>query len=162
MVKSTQGVALQICRTFLLEKVLPVFGKSLMSDAPFEVKDSFQLITISKKAVQRVEQSEGVTALGRPQRKLIEHDDYLALHSLVHTFKKDIVHYYDRIVVNGEIIHAGDYARETKKNSHVVFLKDDDDSAFLVRRFIFADLGTGGMCYAIGNYLQKKIVFSHP
>lgn len=125
MVKSTQGVALQICRTFLLEKVLPVFGKSLMSDAPFEVKDSFQLITISKKAVQRVEQSEGVTALGRPQRKLIEHDDYLALHSLVHTFKKDIVHYYDRIVVNGEIIHAGDYARETKKNSHVVFLKDD-------------------------------------
>lgn len=61
MVKSTQGVALQICNTFLLEKALPVYGKSLMSDAPFEIKDTFEMLTTSKKTVQMTEKCEGVS-----------------------------------------------------------------------------------------------------
>lgn len=83
MVKSTQGVALQICKTFLLEKALPVYAKSLMGNAHFEVKDTFDILTTSKKSVQMVEQFEGVTALGRPQRKLVERNNYQALDALV-------------------------------------------------------------------------------
>lgn len=75
-----------------------------MSDARFEVKDTCEMFTKSKKTVQMVEQLEGVTALVR-QKKC----ENMAT----------IWHFM--------LLCEGD--------SHILILKDGDDSAFFMIKF---------------------------
>lgn len=154
MIKSTHGVSLQIVKTFWLQKALPIFKEKIMPAATpeyLEVLETFALRR--KKCLQNVSRCPGVTGLGRPHRRLLRHEDYLALHSVAHTLERVPVMYYDKVVVKGEVIHSEMYSRVYKRNSYTVFL--EDDSFFSIKTFIICDIGSGTTCYAIGKYFSE-------
>lgn len=58
---------------------------------------------------------------------------------------------YDRIIVNGEIIHSEQYGKLKKRNSFTVSLRDGN--FFKIETFAVVNLGNGEKCYAIGRYM---------
>lgn len=85
---------------------------------------------------------------------MMEHDDYLAMHSVAHHVERKIVDYYNRIIVGVEIIHCLTYHHETKRNSRTVCVRTDS-SFFTVKTFIVVDVESGHKCYAIGHLFEE-------
>lgn len=77
MIKSTQGVALQIVKSFWLQKALPFYGQTIMKDASNECK-IFESLTRPKQ-LKHVTRTRDITALVRPKVRLLRRDDYMAL-----------------------------------------------------------------------------------
>ena len=76
----------------------------------------------------------------------------MALHSVSDTVTENVVAYYERAVVNGEMVHSSSYCKELKRNSYTV--KVTDGSYFQIVRFVVCDIGCGANCYALGRYLR--------
>ncbi|KAI2645226.1 Na(+)/H(+) antiporter subunit D [Labeo rohita] len=128
MIKSTQGVALQIVKTFWLQKALPFYGQTIMKDASNECKEIFETLTRPEQ-LKHVTRTRDITALDRPKVQLLRRDDYMALSR--YRVQRSRVKYFQRIIANGEVFHSEDYSRVFKRNSFTVMLNDDDQHFFL-------------------------------
>lgn len=73
---------------------------------------------------------------------MMAHDDYIALHSVDDRVEKQVVDYYDRVFVNGAIVHSQAYHRSKKRNSSVDHIKTDN-TFFSVKTFMVTDVGNG-------------------
>ena len=154
MIKSSQGVALQIMKTVWLQVAFPSFAKKAMGGAEYSaLLESF---SDKKKRVTQVSRSHGVTCLGRPNICMIKNDDFLALNSIVNLPTRVPVKYFSRAVVNSEMVHSQNYSRTFRRNSYTVILSDEKESVFSVKTFILCDLGQGETCYAVGKYYEKE------
>lgn len=85
---------------------------------------------------------------------MIAHDDYIALHSVGDRIEKQFVDYYDRVFVNGVIVHSQLYRRSKKRNSSIVRI-GTDNTFFSIKTFMVTDLGNGSTCYAIGRFFEE-------
>ncbi len=151
MIKSTQGVALQIVKTFWLQKALPFYGQTIMKDASNECKEIFESLTRPKK-LKHVTRTRDITALDRPKVRLLRRDDYMALSR--YGVQRSRVKYFQRIIANGEMFHSEDYSRVFKRNSFTVMLNDDDQKDFSIKRFLICRNKSEEMCYAIGRFYE--------
>ena len=157
MIKGTQGVPLQICKTFALSRAMPMFcSKAIASrDCSIEYKDILRSFVTTKSSVQHSIALDGVTFLGRFRLRQLCRDHLLAVHYVVdHVSQNSVVRYYDRIVVHGEIVHSQRYCRNTLRNSYTVSL--ENGSVFAIENFIVADFGNGSSGYALGKYYQSS------
>lgn len=152
MIKSTQGVALQIVKMFWLQKALPFYGQTLLKDASNECKEIFESLTRPKQ-LKDVTRTHGITALNHPKVRLIRRDDYMALSR--YGVQRSRVKYFQRIITNGEVFHSEDYSRVLKRNSFTVMLNDDDQNFFNIKRFVICQNESGETCYAIGRFYER-------
>lgn len=155
MIKSSQGVSLQIMKTVWLQVAFPSFSQKTMVSASDDYLALLESFSVEKKMVQEVSRSHGVTSLGRPKICMIRNDDFLALNSISNLGNRVTVKYFCRVVVNDEIVHSQNYSRTFRRNSYTVILSDREESIFSVKTFIVCDLGQGETCYAVGKYYQK-------
>lgn len=155
MIKSTQGIPLQIAKTFQLQKGLPLYAKKTLSNASSECISTFEDLVSPTHTQSAIRCKEVIALGGRHEKVRLELDDYLAFYNVVNHIEKEVlVSYHDRAVFNGEVIHSKRHSRERKRNSHVVVFTDN--SIFSVDTFVVADLGSGEYCYAIGHYFERK------
>lgn len=155
MIKSTQGVPLQIAKTFQLQKGLPLYAKKTLSNASSECISAFEDLVSPTHTQSAIRCKEVIALGGRHEKVRLEQDDYLALHNVANHIERELlVSYRDRAVINGEVTHSKRHSRERKRNSHVVVLTDN--SIFSVDKFVVADLVSGEHCYAIGHYFETK------
>nr|XP_055062963.1 uncharacterized protein LOC129446026 [Misgurnus anguillicaudatus] len=152
MIKSTQGVALQIVKTFWLQKALPFYGQTIMQDASNECKEIFEILTRPKQ-LKHVTRTCDITALDRPKVRILGRDDYIALSR--YRVQRARVKYFQRIVANGEVIHSEDYSCVFKRNSFTVMLNDDDQNFFSIKSFVICQNENEEMCYAIGRFYER-------
>ena len=155
MIKSSQGVSLQIMKIVWLQVAFPSFSQKTMVAASDDYLALLESFSVEKKMVQEVSRSHGVTCLGRPKICMIRNDDFLALNSISNLGNRVTVKYFSRVVVNDEIVHSQNYSRTFRRNSYTVILSDREESIFSVKTFIVCDLGQGETCYAVGKYYQK-------
>ena len=165
MIKSTQAVPLQICKTFVLQRSLPMYVARVTSsdNCNSEYKAILESLIPSATRLQHSDSVGGVTFLGRSRLRQLNGTHLLAVHYVAnHVPPKTVVEYHDRIIVHGEVIHSSYYCRNLRRNSSIVVL--DDDSVFVVEHFVKANLGSGTDAFALGNQLQilPITVCSHP
>lgn len=165
MMKGTQAVPLQICKTFALQRSLPVFMSraTASGSCTSEYKTIFQSLLSGATRLQHSETVNGVTFLGRYRLRQLNSDHLVAMHYVAtHVPRKQVAQYYDRIVVHGEVVHCSSYCQHLKRNSNTVLL--DDDSVFSIEHFIKANLLSGTDAYALGYHLQllSAPICKHP
>jgi len=156
MIKGTQAVPLQICKTFALQRSLAMFIARVTASesCTSEYKAIFQSLLPASTRLQQCDQVNGVTLLGRCRLRKLSSNHFVAMHYVVaHIPRETVVQYYDRIIVHGEIVHCNNYCRHLKRNSNTVVL--DDESLFSIEHFVTADLGSGPDAYALGNHLHS-------
>ncbi|KAK6471038.1 hypothetical protein HHUSO_G29953 [Huso huso] len=152
MIKGTQGVPLQICKKFLIEKALLLHATEMAGTPKGELLNYF--IGTNRK-IKLAEEIEGGAALGRSCQRVLKREHYLALHSFVNEVDPTIIATYnDRIVIGKEIVHTKLYRKAKKRNSYTVILKDS--SFFSIETFVILDLGCGRKCYALGRFFQNR------
>ena len=152
MFKGTQAVPLQICKTFALNRSLPSLSRSFATTGSFEYNDLLKSLTPRTKQVEHALNVHGVTILGRPINRRLSTEHNVALHTVARVVQHDqVVRYFNRIVINGEIVHSLYYCRKLKRNSYVVELVDS--GLFSIETFVMGDFnGDGDRCFAIGNF----------
>ncbi|MGH0116610.1 UNVERIFIED_CONTAM: hypothetical protein FKN15_057450 [Acipenser sinensis] len=152
LVKNSKDVPLQVCKNFLILRALPQIAKPHLRNASAEFQLFFSRMTSTDHHIHSVEKYNGVTALGAPKIRIISEKHYICLHTALSTVDSStIVKYYERIVVNEEVIHSQKYTRCVKRNNCIVMLKDK--SAFKISIFIALMTDKGQeQCYAIGRH----------
>ncbi len=98
------------------------------------MKSFYTEMTSSKHHVRNYAKYDRVTALGVPKIRPVSENDMNALHALLDVPGSSTGRYYNRIVVNGEVIHSQTYTKTKKRNNSVVILKDG--SIFKVSYFL--------------------------
>ncbi|KAA0724033.1 hypothetical protein E1301_Tti022019 [Triplophysa tibetana] len=151
MIKSSQGVALQIVKTFLLQKALPFYGQSIMKDASNECKEIFEILT-GPRQLKHVTHTCGITALDRPKVRLLDKEDFMALNR--YGVQTGRVKYFKRIIATGQVINSEEYSCEFKRNSFTVMLKDADQSFFNIIRFLICQ-NEDEIGYIIGRFYDR-------
>ncbi|XP_034153144.1 uncharacterized protein LOC114840948 isoform X1 [Esox lucius] len=154
MVKSTQSVPIQICKVFWMKKALPLYASQTLKNPSSECSAVLGQLLSGKRERKHAVRCLGITAFGPPKKKMMAHDDYIALHSVGDRVEKQVVEYYDRVFVNGAIVHSQAYHRSKKRNSTVVCLKTEN-TYFSVKTFMVTDVGNGSTCYAIGRFFEE-------
>ena len=155
MIKGTQAVPLQICKTFTLQRSLPMFmARATASDScTAEYRAMLMSLIPHTSRLQHSDTAGGVTFLGRCRLRQLSSEHLVAMHYVApHVPQKMVVQYFDRIIVHGEVVCSHHYCRNLKRNSNTVAL--DDGSVFSVEHFVKADLGSGTDAYALGYELK--------
>ncbi|KAK1166316.1 hypothetical protein AOXY_G12915, partial [Acipenser oxyrinchus oxyrinchus] len=154
-VKGTQGVPQQMCKKFLLEKTLPLYGRrAIVSGAPIE--PLFKSLISNKKNVSECERSSNITIAYVGQLSIVGQENMLALHSVTDAvLTKMLARYYLPVIVNGEIIHSKDNTKVEKHNSYTVQLLDGE--LFVIKTFVALDFNEGPKCFAVGWFLKRRM-----
>ena len=143
MFKGTQGVPLQICKTFALHRSLPSLANIFAAGGTAEYSSLLNSFISRSQKIEHALNIKGVTILGRPVIRLLTARHNLALHSVSNVVNQQtVVRYFNRIVINGEIVHSSFYCRKLKRNSYVVDL--NDSKLFSIETFVVADLNGDG------------------
>ncbi|GAA6110432.1 uncharacterized protein LOC119011063 isoform X1 [Tachysurus ichikawai] len=133
-VKSSNAVPQQLCKRVAWSRALPRIAKACFSnDVSREMNSFYTEMTSSKHHVSNYARYDRVTALGVPKIRPVSENDTNALHALLDVPRTSIDKYYNRVVVNGEVIHSQTYTK-TKKRNNSVILKDG--SVFKISYFL--------------------------
>lgn len=157
MIRGTQAVSLQICKTFALKRAIPRFCASATAaeNCSVEYLDILQSFLTNKSRVKNSLIIDSVTYLGKCKLRQLSPAHLVAVHFVAHHVPRDtVVQYYDRIIVHGEIVHSHHYCRNLMRNSYTVSL--EDGSIFVIEHFIVANFGDGVNGYALGHYYQCR------
>lgn len=165
MIKGTQAVPLQICKTFALQRSLPMFVTKVIATncCTQEYKDILQSLLPNSSRLRHSDSVGDITLLGRCRLRQLNSDHLVAVHYVAAYVRPNtIVRYYDRIIVHGEVVHCSYYCRSLRRNSNTIVL--DDGTFFSVEHFIKADFGDGTDAYALGFEFQSvsKPICKHP
>ena len=156
MFRGTQGVPLQVVKTFLLHRALPALSKKMVVTSTADYCSLLESFLSHSAHINYAQNIHGVTVLGQPILKQMSSEHCLALHSVCKTVTAHAVKYYKRVVVNGEIIHSAEYCKNIKRNSYTVELLSSN-SLFAIDTYVVASLmGQGECCYAIGRFFDIK------
>ena len=79
MFRGTQAVPLQICRTFVLHRAMPLFAKKVADSCSNEYSALLNSFTSPSHHVQHALVIQGVTLLGKPNIHVLSNEHYLAL-----------------------------------------------------------------------------------
>ena len=155
--KGTQSVPLQICKTFTLNRALPSLSARFGKGGTVEYDDLLKSFLSHTKPVIHALNLDGVTVLGRSAVRILSTQHWIALHSVARVVnKQDAVQYFNRVIVNGEIVHSLNYCQKFKRNSYTAEL--NDSKLFSIETFIAGDFnGDGVKCYAIGHYFRGAV-----
>ena len=148
-VKSSNAVPQQICKRVTLSRSLPCIAKRYLSDASPEVKAFYTDMTSIRHNVRNCARFDRVTALGVPKIRLVSENDHCALHAVQDVPANSVGSYYNRISVNGEIIHSLTYTKSKKRNNSIVILKGG--SIFKISHFLCVSDNQQHL-YAIGKF----------
>ena len=155
MIRGTQGVPIQILNKFYLTRAIPANVKAVLPKCTDTEKCFIQSLTAHKQHVKSALRLNGITLLGRPKIRNLVRAHYVALHSASAVVNQTCVAYYDRIIINGDIVHSANYCKDLKRNSFTVQIANHHHSYFQIGTFLTANLGNGEQCYAIGRYLTE-------
>ncbi len=145
-VKSSNAVPQQLCKRVAWSRALPRIAKACSSnDVSPEMKSFYTEMTSSKHHVRNYAKYDRVTALGVPKIRPVSEND---MNALLDVPGSSTGRYYNRIVVNGEVIHSQTYTKTKKRNNSVVILKDG--SIFKVSYFLCVSDDQHHL-YAVGN-----------
>lgn len=141
-------------------RALPQIAKAYaLDDMSLEMKSFFEKMTSTEHQVRNVARYDKVTALGVPKIRKVSENDTIALHGELGVTPASIVKYYNRIVVNGEVIHCHTYTKTKKRNNCVVILKDGH--IFKISYFLSVSEDRHQL-YAVGRFgnctVQKLVV----
>ena len=159
MIRGTQAVPLQVCKTYLLKRTLPMFTKIAKRNACTAAYWNVLNGLTEEDRFNHAVSVKGVTCVGVAKDKVLNADDLLAVHTVAQSVHRStVVQYYKRIIINGELVHSSEFCDKFQRNSHVVELNDRERSLFTIKAFICADFnGTGAECYAIGGFFQPAL-----
>lgn len=133
--KSSNAVPQQLCKRVAWSRALPRIAKvDSSNDVSAEMISFYTEMTSSKHHIRNYAKCDRVTALGGPKIRPVSENDMNALHALLDVPGSSTGRYYNRIVVNGEVIHSQTYTKTKKRNNSVVRLKDG--SIFKVSYFL--------------------------
>lgn len=157
MIKGTQGVPRQILNTFCLTRAIPLnISTALPKCSPAEQDFIKTLITHKRRLASACSVADQVTLLGLPKHRRLSRIHFVALHSVTNTVtQNEIVTYYDRAVIRGEIVHSRDYSKDLKRNSYTVKLNDERYFQVVTFLVIYFEC-IGQSCCAIGRYLHPE------
>ncbi len=146
-VKSSNAVPQQLCKRVAWSRALPRIAKACSSnDVSPEMKSFYTEMTSSKHHVRNYAKYDRVTALGVPKIRPVSEND---MNALLDVPGSSTGRYYNRIVVNGEVIHSQTYTKTKKRNNSVVILKDG--SIFKVSYFLCVSDDQHHL-YAVGKF----------
>jgi len=166
MIKGTQAVPLQICKTFVLQRALPMFiaRASLSDDCSPAYNALLQTLIPGTSRLQQTVKVGTVTLLGPGRLCQLSDPHLVALHYAVEFVARNtVVQYFYRVIIRNEIIHCSQYSRSLRRNSYTVML--NDGRLFSVECYITADFGRGAVAYALGNFFEQPStgsIFKHP
>ena len=78
--------------------------------------------------------SEHVTAMGKPRISSIKQDHRIAVYRIIQLNSSDVVSYYNRAIVNNEMLHSTGYAKVIKRNNCTVMVTDGN--LYIIQAFI--------------------------
>jgi hypothetical protein len=143
----------QIMKTFCLTRAVPRNVKAVTSLCSLDQQLFIESLTShNRRAATALKFGKQITLLGFPKVQRLSRSHFVALHSVSATVKSIVVSYYDRAVIDNELVHSRNYSKNKKRNSSTVRLANGD--YYQVVTFIVADLGSGDSCYAIGRYIH--------
>jgi len=167
LIKGTQRVPLQICKSYLLQRSMPLLSASVTSSVDCSNSYKGVLDSFMSGNIARLKNSltvDGVSFLGRSKRRPLSDAHLLAIHyAASYVPPKTIVQYFDRAVVLGEIVHSANYCRSLKRNSFTVALVDG--KLFAIEHFIAANVGNGTEAFALGRHFERDVrlqICRHP
>ena len=158
MFKGTQAVPLQICKTFLLRRAIPSLAQNLKSTNRCSVKYNTLLSSFSSKndKIAHAATVNRITLLGKAKFRRLRDADRLPMLNVSRDIDlSSFVKYYNRIVIEGELVHTYNYCRNLKRNSFTVELLDGQ--IFAVDDFIVVNLHDSDVCCATGHFLEPVV-----
>ena len=102
MIKSTQAVPWQICKTFSLNRALPSLSRVVRNSHSVNSEYTHLLETLTKhnSNVRHARNVRDITLLSCSKMRLLRGDHYIVVHTVSNTIPRNIpVQYYKRIVV---------------------------------------------------------------
>ena len=154
----TQGISIQICRTFAIFRNLPVLAMRYVDNSCTAAVEFFNRCMgkrLHSKKASRTQ--DDVTLLGVPKFRTLTASEKCALELVMTDIIPDQVLFYERAIIGGVMIHSEKYRRVTKRINYCVSLSDG--SYALVKRFFTVN----GTCFAFLLPLQNfRCVFKSP
>jgi len=155
MIKGTQAVPIQICKSFALHRSIPKICAAASENCSVTYKELLRSFLSGNSRSQNSMTINGVTVLGTGRLRQLTNAHLIACHYVAkHVPRNTVVRYYNRIIVSGEIIHCSRYCKNLKRNSYTVIL--DDSSIYAIDVFIVADFGNGTNAYALGHFIECR------
>ena len=154
MIKGTQAVPLQICKTFALMRAMPRLCKRALNSAcSVEYKELLHVFVNSTSRMQHSLTVNEITYLGKGRLRKLTGDHLVAVHYVVQYVPRGtVVQYFDHIIVHREIVHSHHYCRNLLRNSYTVSL--NDGGVFQIEQFVVANFGDGVNGYALGYHYK--------
>jgi hypothetical protein len=139
----TQGISVQICRTFALYRHLPILTARYLNGHSDNI-ENFLSKCISKrnKGKRAVGVEHGVTLFGAPKLRTLTDSQKQALEVVTKNVVPDRLVFHDRVIVNGQLIHGREHERTRRRINYCVSFSDG--SYGLVNSFGLLD----SHCYA--------------
>ncbi|XP_025836088.1 uncharacterized protein LOC112906353 [Agrilus planipennis] len=154
LVKSSQGVSLQICNTFQ-QKCALVRLYNVCSEYLSDIQRRCLNNILKKKEPPRISLSlYGVSVIGESLPiDILPRNYYLALQRInIAVESSQNIQYFRRIMIQNEIICSKTYKKFKNRRNYVVMLKNCE--IFEIEEFVVITIGDTLECYALGIYFN--------
>ncbi|KAK3923587.1 Snake venom metalloproteinase BpirMP [Frankliniella fusca] len=152
-VKSSNGVALQICQGVQLKVALKNLEECVKNDMTSSQKDFLQKLKTSNHSLVSPHLVIGGAALlGQPKTISLTANTirFLQIGGVDCELKSSIC-VYDRCVLNGELYHSINYSRDTRQCNYITLLETGE--VFCVEYFLVAQ-----DCFVVGKIFKRNNV----
>jgi hypothetical protein len=120
----TQGVSVQICNTFTICRKLPIFTLQYLNNVPDNVTEFVSKCRKKLYVPKNVHKISGATLFGAPTVRILSMAEKLALDTSIPDVVPSHLGFFERAVVNGQLIHGRHYDRATRRINYCVSLSD--------------------------------------
>lgn len=146
-VKSSNGVMTQVTDYFRLKQTVSKLSKIVWDEMSQFQREYFNKMMHGGMFSESLVQVDKVKLLGGGKRGALSNNQFLALKRLSSKYHRECpAVYYERAVVNGELIHSSSYSRVEKRQSYFVLVQNAN-VVFEIENFI---LFPDNRCYAVG------------
>ncbi|XP_047139860.2 uncharacterized protein LOC124815310 isoform X2 [Hydra vulgaris] len=164
--KGTQSVPLQICRTFTLYRNLPIIGAKYLNTVPESVIKFFdQCLSRTNTSGKAICITENVKLFGAPKYKFLTNAEKRALETILPNVVPDQLAFFERAVVNGQMVQSQQYVRSCSRINYCVVVRDN--ILCLVSSFVIVNnecyvflikLTTGRCAFLSHNAISRHIM----
>ena len=153
-IKKSQQVALQICKAYRLKSVVHYLFDMMYKKFSEEEQLFLDHILYNTDSFISVKHVDGICINSSPNYNTLSREYFIAFQrNNVSLQDKCDVSYYEKIIVQNEIIQSVEYTKVRKRNNFTVQLLDG--KFFEIQIFAVLKVNSAFECYAIGRYFTE-------
>jgi len=133
----TQGVTVQICNTFTVFRSLPLLANRYINIANEHAHGFISKCLAKQRRGKKANVTGDVTLLGAAKHRKLTVFHKCLLEVIMTGVVPEYLHFYDRAIVNSELVHSESYGRSARRNNCCVELCDGLKG--IVQSFVIVD-----------------------